>query len=346
MALGGLAVLASIIALAVLDRQSGRPDAAQLAALGPRRRGSPPVALVADAGVIGTLLLWHVIGATSSDDGYNLTMARVAGQAGYVANYYRYFGTTEAPFDWYQSVLAQLASVSTAGVWMRLPATLAAIGTLADHQPLHAATAGPRPGRAGRQPGGGVDGGRGVPGRLAAVQQRPAARAADRAGRGGHLGAGRDGDRHPSAGAGRGGDHRGDADRDAGAAGLDRGRRPARPRARPIARIILRRKATDGLLAPLAVLAASLSLITIVVFRSQTLATVAESARIKYKVGPTIAWYQEFLRYYFLTVESNAEGSMTRRFAVLIMLLCLFGVLVVLLRRGRLPVWPAARPGG
>jgi arabinosyltransferase A len=107
--------------------------------------------------------------------------------------------------------------------------------------------------------------------------------------------------------------------------------------ARPIARIIARRRITDGLVAPLAVLAASLSLITIVVFRSQTLATVAEAARIKYKVGPTIAWYQEFLRYYFLTVESNAEGSMTRRFAVLIMMLCLFGVLVVLLRRGRVP---------
>ena len=47
MALGGLAVLASIVALAVLDRQSGRPDAAQLAAscagrvrhLAGRRRG-------------------------------------------------------------------------------------------------------------------------------------------------------------------------------------------------------------------------------------------------------------------------------------------------------------------
>ena len=62
-------------------------------------------------------------------------------------------------------------------------------------------------------------------------------------------------------------------------------------------------------------LAASLSLILVVVFRSQTLATVAESARIKYKVGPTIAWYQDFLRYYFLTVESNPDGSMARRFA-------------------------------
>ena len=73
--------------------------------------------------MIATLLLWHVIGATSSDDGYNLTIARVAPKAGYVANYYRYFGTTDAPFDWYLSVLSKMASVSTAGVWMRLPAT-------------------------------------------------------------------------------------------------------------------------------------------------------------------------------------------------------------------------------
>ena len=97
--------------------------------------------------MIGTLLLWHVIGATSSDDGYNLTIARVSADAGYTANYYRFFGATEAPFDWYQRVLAHLASISTAGVWMRLPATAAGIGTLADPQPLRAA-----PARAGGSP--------------------------------------------------------------------------------------------------------------------------------------------------------------------------------------------------
>jgi arabinosyltransferase A len=86
--------------------------------------------------------------------------------------------------------------------------------------------------------------------------------------------------------------------------------------------------------------------IFVVVFRDQTLATVAESARIKYVVGPTIAWYQDFLRYYFLTVEDNVESSLTRRFAVLIMLLCLFGMLAVLLRRGGCPGWSTARSGG
>ena len=73
------------------------------------------------------------------------------------------------------------------------------------------------------------------------------------------------------------------------------------------------------------------------VFRDQTLAGVAESARIKYKVGPTIAWYQDFLRYYFLTVEDSIEGSLTRRFSVLVLLLCMFGLLAVLLRRGKIP---------
>jgi arabinosyltransferase A len=334
MALGVLSVLASIVALGLLDRSAGRSRTA------PRDRRqlfhAGLATWLADAGVISTLLLWHVIGATSSDDGYNLTMARVSGQAGYVANYYRYFGTSEAPFDWYQSVLAQLASVSTAGVWMRLPATLAAIATwliisrymLRRLGPGRGGLAGNRiavwtagavflaawlPFNNGLRPEPLIALGvvatwvlaetaiatrRLVPAAVAIIVAMLTATLAPQ----GLI---------------------------AVAALL--------AAARPIARIIMRRKSTDGLLAPLAVLAASLSLILVVVFRSQTLATVAEAARIKYKVGPTIAWYQEFLRYYFLTVESNAEGSMTRRFAVLIMLLCLFGVLVILLRRGKVP---------
>ena len=114
--------------------------------------------------------------------------------------------------------------------------------------------------------------------------------------------------------------------------------------ARAVVAIIRHRRAVDGLLAPLATLAASASLVFVIVFRDQTLATVAESARIKYVVGPTIAWYQEFLRYYFLTVEDSVDSSLTRRFAVLVLLLCLFGMLAVLLRRGRRARY-GARPG-
>ena len=91
------------------------------------------------------------------------------------------------------------------------------------------------------------------------------------------------------------------------------------------------------MLAPLAALAAALSVFFVLVFRDQTLATVAESVRIKYTVGPTISWYQDFLRYYFLTVEEQPEASLTRRFAVLVMLLCMFAMLVVLLHGAS---WP------
>ncbi len=332
MTLGVLAVLVAIAALAVLDRQSGRRTPRTWRHL--LQAGF--TTWLADAAVIGTLLLWHVIGATSSDDGYNLTMARVAGKAGYVANYYRYFGTSEAPFDWYQSVLAHLSTVSTAGVWMRLPATLAAIGTWLIISRYMLRRLGPgRGGLAGNRVAVWTAGAvflaawlpfnnglrpeplialgtvvtwvlaetsiatrRLVPAAFAIIVATLTATLAPQ----GLI---------------------------AVAALL--------AAARPIALIIMRRRATDGLLAPLAVLTGSLTLIVVVVFRSQTLAGVAEAARIKYKVGPTIAWYQEFLRYYFLTVESNAEGSMSRRFAVLIMMLCLFGVLVILLRRGKVP---------
>ncbi|OBG67160.1 MULTISPECIES: arabinosyltransferase domain-containing protein [unclassified Mycobacterium] len=349
MAVGALAVLTAVIALAALDRRSRgggtlvnwQSPIAWLSRYRPRARWSSwrRVGLatwIADVGVIATLLVWHVIGATSSDDGYNLTIARVSPKAGYIVDYYRYFGTTDAPFDWYLGVLSKLAAVSTAGVWMRLPATLAGIACwlVISHWILRRLG----PGRGGLAANrvavftaGAVflaawlpfnNGLRPEPlialgvlvtwmlvERAIALQRlAPAAVATFVAmltvtlAPQGLI----------------------------AVAALLTG-------SRAIARTIRRRRATDGLLAPLSVLAASLSLITVVVFHGQTLANVAESARIKYKVGPTIAWYQDWLRYYFLTVESNPDGSMARRFAVLVLLLCLFGMLVILLRRGRVP---------
>lgn len=328
MVAGIACVIASILALTVLDRRRiSRLSSARHHLL----RRWP-----ADVGVIGTLLLWHIIGAISSDDGYNLTIARISGEAGYATNYYRYFGTSEAPFDWYQSVLAQLASVSTAGVWMRLPATAAAIGSwlILSHRVL------PRLGSG----TGGLSGSRvavvtGAVVFLAAWLPfnnglRPEPLIAfgvlvvwmlvERTIATGRLA--------PAAAA--------IVVTVFSATLAPQGLVAAAPLlvgARAIARIIGRRRARDGLLAPLAVLAAALSVIFVIVFRDQTLATVAESARIKYVVGPTISWYQDFLRYYFLTVEEHVESSLTRRFAVLVMLLCLFMMLTVLLRRGRVP---------
>jgi arabinosyltransferase A len=329
MVLGVICVLASIVALAVLDRRSGRrPRDAW------RRFWRAGLSTwLADVGVVGTLLLWHLIGATSSDDGYNLTIDRVSGDAGYAANYYRFFGATEAPFDWYQSVLAQMAAISTAGVWMRLPATAAAIATWliisrcvlprlgrrVTNNRVAVWTAGAvflaawLPFNNGLRPEpliafGALAAWMLVENAIATRRLWPAAVAIVVAVFSVTLA--------PQ-----------------GLIALA----PLLVGARAVARAIQRRRPVDGLLAQLAPLVASLALIFVVVFRDQTLATVAESARIKYKVGPTIPWYQDFLRYYFLTVEDSAESSLTRRFSVLVLLLCLFGMLAVLLRRSGVP---------
>ncbi len=335
MLLGIVCVIASIVALAVLDHQRSR-----------HRTGPPHTwprflrvdlsTWLADAGVIGILLLWHIIGPLSSDDGYNLTIARVSADAGYSANYFRYFGATEAPFDWYQSVLAQMAAVSTASMWMRIPATLAGIATWL----ILSRWALPRLGRAiathrvAVWTAGAVflaawlpfnNGLRPEPliafGAIAvwaltenSIGMRrlwPAAAAIVVAVFSVTLA--------PQ-----------------GLIALA----PLLVGARAIGQIVAGRRrqaGAGGLLASLAPLAAAAALIFVVVFRDQTLATVAESARIKYQVGPTIAWYQDFLRYYFLTVEDSVEGSLTRRFSVLVLLLCMFGLLTVLLRRGKIP---------
>ncbi len=329
MTLGVLATLASMVALAMLDRRGGRRVRG-----GWRRFWRVGLATwFADGAVVGTLLLWHVIGATSSDDGYNLTMARVSGQAGYVANYYRYFGASEAPFDWYQSVLAHLAAVSTSGVWMRLPATLAGIATWL----LLSRWVIPRVGR------------RVAVNRVATWTAGAVFLAAWLPFNNGlrpepiiafgvlltwvlveySIGARR---LWPAAVA------------IAVATfiltlapqGLI-ALAPLLVGARAVLKTIRAKRDTYGFLAPIAAFAAAASLLFVIVFRDQTLATVAESARIKYVVGPTIAWYQDFLRYYFLTVEDSVDGSLTRRFSVLVLLLCMFGMFAVLLRRGGLP---------
>jgi arabinosyltransferase A len=327
MVLGVVCVIASIVALAVLDRRSGRR-------VRWRRFWRAGLSTwILDVGVVGTLLLWHLIGATSSDDGYNLTIARVSADAGYAANYYRFFGATEAPFDWYQSVLAHMAAISTAGVWMRLPATAAAIGTwliisrcvlprvgrrLANNR-VAVWTAGAvflaawLPFNNGLRPEpliafGALAAWVLMENTIATRRLLPAAVAIVVAVFSVTLA--------PQ-----------------GLIALA----PLLVGARAVAAVVRSRRGVDGILAQVAPLAGALALIFVVVFRDQTLATVAESARIKYKVGPTIPWYQDFLRYYFLTVEDSADSSLTRRFAVLALLVCLFGMLAVLLRRGGVP---------
>ncbi|PLA38301.1 arabinosyltransferase [Corynebacterium coyleae] len=89
-------------------------------------RGLKPL----DGVVAGVLGFWHIFGANTSDDGFLLTMARVAANTDYMANYYRWYGVPEAPFGSpFYDVLSLLSEVTTASMWMRLPALFAALGT-------------------------------------------------------------------------------------------------------------------------------------------------------------------------------------------------------------------------
>lgn len=79
--------------------------------------------------VTAILVFWHIFGANTSDDGYILTMAREAQASGYMANYFRWYGVPESPFGFpYYDLQSLMAQVSTASMWMRLPALFSAFG--------------------------------------------------------------------------------------------------------------------------------------------------------------------------------------------------------------------------
>ena len=139
---------------------------------------------LADATVIFGFLLWHVIGANSSDDGYILGMARVADRAGYMSNYFRWFGSPEDPFGWYYNLLALMTHVSDNSLWMRLPDLVAGLRVLAA-----AVARGAAPARAGRggQQARELGGRPGPADRVDAVRQRASSRADHRGGFAGHL---------------------------------------------------------------------------------------------------------------------------------------------------------------
>ena len=103
MVLGLISALISLAALRKLDRPAPRL----------RRQGLKPL----DGLVAAVLGFWHVFGANTSDDGYLLTMARVAANTDYMANYYRWYGVPEAPFGSpFYDLLALLSQVSTASM--------------------------------------------------------------------------------------------------------------------------------------------------------------------------------------------------------------------------------------
>ncbi|MGX7696418.1 arabinosyltransferase domain-containing protein [Gordonia polyisoprenivorans] len=132
---GIVMAIASMIALAVLDTQDGRRRRRLLPGRMKRPRGDdededapalPPGrkpwwhVSVLDALVVAVLIIWLFVGGNTADDGYQVTVGRIAPGAGYLDNYYRYFGVPQDPFGWHYQYLALWMQVSTATPWLRL----------------------------------------------------------------------------------------------------------------------------------------------------------------------------------------------------------------------------------
>ncbi|HET9563148.1 MAG TPA: arabinosyltransferase domain-containing protein [Mycobacterium sp.] len=322
------AIAATVIALVALWRLD-RLDGRRMRRLIPERWRTFSAA---DVVVVGGFLLWHVVGANSSDDGYILGMARVADHAGYMSNYFRWFGSPEDPFGWYYNLLALMTHVSDASIWMRLPDLIAALlcWLLLSREVL------PRLGPAVESSKAAVWAAGLV--LLAAWMPfnnglRPEAIIAtgalityvliERAIISGRM--------TPAALA-------------VIAAAFTLGIQPTGLIAvaallaggRPLLRILVRRHRILGTWPLVAPLLAAGTVVLTVVFADQTLATVLEATRIRTEIGPSQTWYTENLRYYYLILPT-VDGSLSRRFGFLITALTLFSSMFIMLRRKRIP---------
>lgn len=323
-----LAILATVVAVLALWRLD-RLDGHRMQRVIPGRWRT---FTAVDVVVIVTFLLWHVIGANSSDDGYILQMARVADHAGYMSNYFRWFGSPEDPFGWFYNVLALMTHVSDASIWMRLPDLVCALvcwlllsrevlprlgpAVVASRPALWSAglvlMAAWMPFNNGLRPEGQIATGALITYVLierAIISSRltPAALAII-------------------------------------AAAFTLGIQPTGLIAvaallaggRPIVRILVQRRKLVGTWPLVLPLLAAGTVILTVVFADQTLATVLEATRIRTAIGPSQAWYTENLRYYYLILPT-VDGSLSRRFGFLITALCLFTSMFIMLRRKRIP---------
>jgi len=320
-----VATAISLIALWRLDRLDGR----RMHRLVPARwRTFSAVDVV----VVLGFLIWHIVGANSSDDGYILQMARVAGPAGYMSNYFRWFGSPEDPFGWYYDLLALMTHVSDASIWIRLPDLIAGLlcwlllsrevlprlgpAVVSNRAAVWAAglvlLAAWMPFNNGLRPEGqialgslityvlierAIISGRMTPAALAILS-----------------------------------------------AAFTLGIQPTGLIAvaaliaggRPMLRILVRRHRIIGTWPLVAPLLAAGTVVLTVVFADQTMATVLEATKIRTAIGPSQQWYTENLRYYYLILPT-VDGSLSRRFGFLITALSLFTAMFIMLRRKRIP---------
>jgi arabinosyltransferase B len=319
------ATVTALVALWRLDRMDGRHKSRLVPA---RWR----FFTLTDAAAIAGFLLWYVIGANSSDDGYILGMARVAGHAGYMSNYFRWFGSPEDPFGWYYNLLALMTHVSDSSIWIRLPDLVAGLvcwlllsrevlprlgpAVAASKPAMWAAAtvllAAWMPFNNGLRP---------EP--IIAVGSLLTWVLVERSMNTGRL--------TPAALA-------------VITAAFTLGIQPTGLIAvaalvaggRPILRILVRRHRLVGTWPLVAPMLAAGFVVLAIVFADQTLRGVLEATRIRSAIGPSQAWYTENLRYYYLILPT-VDGSLSRRFGFLIAALCLFTAVFIMLRRKRVP---------
>ncbi len=325
MLLGVLSTVLALVALHILDTADGVRHRRFL----PSRWWScRPL----DGLVVAVLVWWHFVGANTSDDGYVLTMARVSEHAGYMANYYRWFGTPEAPFGWYYDLLALWAHVSTASIWMRLPTLLMALacwwvisreviprlGDAVKHSTAAWWTAAGMflafwlPLNNGLRPEPIIALGIlltwcSVERAVATSRLLPVAIACI-----------------------------------IGALTLFSGPTGIASIGAllvaigPLRTILHRRSRQFGLLPLLAPILAAVTVTAILIFRDQTLVGEIQASSFKSLVGPSLTWFDEHIRYERLFMASP-DGSIARRFAVLNLLVALTLSVAMSLRRGRIP---------
>jgi len=325
MVLAMLATIIALVALWKLDQVDGRR----------MRRVIPSrwrTFSATDVVVIGGFALWHIIGANSSDDGYQLQMARIAGHAGYMSNYFRWFGSPEDPFGWYYNLLALMTSVSDSSIWIRLPDLVCGIvcWLLLSREVLPRLGPAVASSRAAVWAAGLVLLGAWMPFNNGLRPEGQIATGAlityvliERAIASGRM--------TPAALATL-------------TAAFTLGIQPTGLIAvaallaggRPILRILVRRHRLVGTWPLVLPMLAAATVILTVVFADQTIATVLEATRIRTSVGPAQEWWTENLRYYYLILPT-VDGSLSRRFGFLMTALALFASLFILLRRKRVP---------
>ncbi len=325
MVLGVVLTVVALIALHVLDTADGMRHRRFL----PSRWWS---LTGLDALVLAVLVWWHFVGANTSDDGYILTMARVSEHAGYMANYYRWFGTPEAPFGWYYDLLALWAHVTTASIWMRLPTLIMALACwwIISREVIPRLGNAVKTSRAAAWTAAGMflafwlplnNGLRPEP--IIAIGILLTWCSVERGVATSRL--------LPVAFACI-----------IGALTLFSGPTGIASVGAllvaigPLRTILHRRSRQFGLLPLLAPIMAAATVTIILIFRDQTLVGEVQANMLKSAVGPSLSWFDEHIRYERLFMASP-DGSIARRFAVLALLVALAVSVAMMLRRGHIP---------